>query len=189
MTTTEGEASVNATQPKIKSRLQMINEIRKSDTPYFVKNNTNTRVTCATVTPPLSLGPAGRGEDVALLPKEALNEPGFQRMWAQGKLSISDDPAMEEEMVLSALTKEERRQSERDKATAEIEEPASNRDLVQETCLISGDPVWQTVADKKNMVPPLAPAYKDRAHEFTPTVTQDERGEQVVKFSRVTIEQ
>lgn len=172
-----------------KSRSDMIREIRQSDVTYFVKNNTSSRVTCSTVNPPLSLGPAGMGEDVAILPKAALDEPGFQRMWSQGKLTISDDQRMEEEMIAAAATSQSRKDAEMLKLSAEVEEPSSNRDLIEKTCLISGERVYQTVADIKNMVPPLAPAYKDRAHEFTPTVSQDGKGNEVVSFARVTIDQ
>lgn len=175
-----------ATAPK--SRSDMIREIRQSDVTYFVKNNTSSRVTCSTVKPVLTLGPAGMGEDVAILPKDALNEPGFQRLWSQGKLTISDDQGMEEEMIQAAATSQLRKDAEMHKVSAEVEEPSSNRDLVPAKCLISGETIYQTVADVKNMVPPLAPAYKDRAHEFTPTVGSDENGGQVVKFSRVQIE-
>lgn len=172
-----------------KSRSEMIREIRQSDVTYFVKNNTTSRVTCSTVKPTLSLGPAGMGEDVAILPKAALDEPGFQRMWSQGKLTISDDQRMEEAMIEAAATSQTRKDAEMLKLSAEVEEPSSNRDLIAKKCLISGETIYQTVADIKNMVPPLAPAYKDRAHEFTPTVSMDEKGEQVVTFARVTIEQ
>lgn len=171
-----------------KSRSEMIREIRQSEATYFVRNNTPSRVTCSTVTPPLSLGPAGRGSDVTILPKAALDEPGFQRLWAQGKLTISDDQAMEEEMIASADRSEQLYQEQQANLTAQIEEPSSNRDLVEKKCLISGERIYQSVAEEKNMVPPLAPAYKDRAHEFTPTVSQDEKGNEVVRFSKVTIE-
>lgn len=174
--------------PAPKSRSQIIRDIRTSDRTYFVRNNTRNRVTCSTVTPPLSLGPSGMGEDVAILPKAALDEPGFQRMWSAGKLTISDDQKIEEEMIESAGIVQDRKDAEMDKLRGEIEEPSSNRDLVEKKCLISGELVYQTASDVRNMVPPLAPAHKDRQHEFVPSVSSDGQGNEVVTFNRVSIE-
>ena len=187
-TRTEGDAPMSEAAPKQKTRSEMIREIRTSEATYFFRNNTNNRLSCSTEKQYLSLGPAGRGEDVAILPKELLDQPGFQRLWAAGKVTISDDPAMEEEMIqASARNDELRDQAQRDLQNI-IEEPSSNRDLLERECLISGERVYQTYSDIKNMVPPLAPEHKSRAHEFTPHVSQDEKGNEVVTFSRVTIE-
>ena len=171
------------------SRSEIIRDIRNSDKTYFVRNLTNERISSSLSEPPLSLGPKGHGEDVAILPKAVLDEPGFQRMWSAGKLTVTDDPSVEDEMIESAVANQARQDAEMAKLQGVIEEPSSNRDLIEKKCLISGDTVYQTQADIKNMVPPLAPVYKDRAHEFTPTVSQDEKGNEVVKFNRVTIEQ
>lgn len=177
-------------QTKPKSRSEIIREIRTSDKTYFVRNNTTHRISSSASTPPLSLGPAGRGEDVAILPKAVIDEPGFQRLWSSGKLTITDDPAIEEEMVESAGANQERREAERRKllGDVEIEEPSSNRDLIEKTCLVSGERVYQTQVEVRNMVPPLAPAYKNRAHEFIPHPSRDAQGNESVTFSRVTIE-
>lgn len=185
-TDTEGEATVTAQ----KSRVELAREIQKSKKVWYIKNNTNAILNCNTE-PPLSLGPSGFGQDVAVLPKEILTSAGIQRMWARGELTITDDPAIEEEMIEGSIQAEARQEATRKAlfGDAELEEPSSNRDLVAKKCLVSGDTVYQTVAEIKNMVPPLIPAYKDRAHEFIPHVSQDERGNEVVTFSRVTIEQ
>lgn len=185
-TTTEGESIVSSTETR--SRSEIIRDIRTSDKTYFVRNNTTGRVSSSLCEPPLSLGPAGMGEDVAILPKGVLDEPGFQRMWSAGKLTITDDPSVEDEMIESAGVNQMRRDAEMAKLAGEVEEPSSNRDLIEKKCLVSGELVYQTTADIKNMVPPLAPAYKDRAHEFTPTVSSDGQGNEVVSFSRVIIE-
>lgn len=183
----EGEAQVTTTAS---SRSEIIRDIRNSDKTYFVRNLTNERISSSLSEPPLSLGPKGHGEDVAILPKTVLDEPGFQRMWSAGKLAVSDDPEIESEMIESAGIAQARQDAEMAKLAggAEIEEPYSNKELVEKKCLISGERVYQSQADIKNMVPPLAPVYKDRAHEFTPTVSQDEKGDEVVEFNRVTIE-
>ena len=171
-----------------KTRSEMIREIRTSDKTYFFRNETRTRLSCSTEKQAISLGPAGRGEDVAILPKELLDQPGFQRMWAAGKITVSDDPKMEEEMIEAAATYSNRNKDAFSHLQAEVEEPSSNRDLTEKKCLVSGQRVYQTHIDIKNMVPPLAPEHKDRAHEFIPHVSQDEQGNEVVTFSRVTVE-
>lgn len=173
---------------KTKTRSEIIRDIRTSETTYFVKNNTRNRVSCSTDKQAISLGPAGRGEDVAILPKELLDQPGFQRMWAAGKITITDDQSIEEQMIESAATHAQIKRSEMDKLHAQIEEPATNRDLIEKTCLISGERVYQTQAQIKNMVPPLAPAYKDRAHEFIPSVSSDGQGNEVVTFAKATVD-
>lgn len=183
---TEGEASVTDTKPK--SRSEIIRDIRTSDKTYFVKNNTANRVTCSTSKPPLSLGPTGMGEDVAILPKSALDEPGFQRMWIAGKLTITDDQSIEDQMVEAAGVNQANQDAEAARLAGIIEEPSSNRDLIQKKCLVSGETVYQTQADINNMVPPLAPAYKNRASEFIPSVSSDGQGNEVVKFSKATVE-
>lgn len=187
MTTTQSEGEAMSST-ETRSRSEIIRDIRTSDKTYFVKNLTTARVSSSLCEPPLSLGPVGMGEDVAILPKGVLDEPGFQRMWSSGKLLITDDPSVEDDMIESATTNQQRRDDEMAKLAGEIEEPSSNRDLIEKKCLVSGELVYQTAADEKNMVPPLAPAYKNRAHEFTPTVSSDGKGNEVVTFSRVTIE-
>lgn len=185
MTTSEGEASAMTTT---KSRSEIIREIRTSDRTYFVRNNTRERISSSATEPPLSLGPAGMGEDVSILPKGVLDEPGFQRLWSAGKLTITDDPSVEDEMIESAVANQARQDAEMAKLQGVIEEPSSNRDLIEKKCLISGETVYQTQADIKNMVPPLAPIYKDRAHEFVPSVSPDGKGGEIVTFSKVTVE-
>ena len=187
-TRTEGDAQMTDTAPKQKSRSEMVRDIRTSEDTYFIKNNTRNRVSCSTPTQAISLGPAGRGEDVAILPKDLLDQPGFQRMWASGKITITDDPSIEEEMIESAGASELRKQKREAELSAMIEEPASNRDLLEKKCLISGQRVYQTQADIKNMVPPLAPEYKNRAHEFVASLSPDGKGGETVTFSKVTIE-
>lgn len=171
-----------------KSRSEIIREIRTSDRTFFVRNNTRERISSSATEPPLSLGPAGMGEDVSILPKGVLDEPGFQRLWSAGKITITDDPAVEDEMIESAVANQARQDAEMAKLQGVIEEPSSNRDLMEKKCLISGETVYQTQADIKNMVPPLAPIYKDRAHEFVPSVSPDGKGGETVTFSKVTIE-
>lgn len=185
--THEGEANVTTTS---RSRSEIIRDIRTSDKTYFVRNLTNERISSSLSEPPLSLGPKGMGEDVAILPKAVLDEPGFQRMWSAGKLHITDDPSVEGEMIEAAEATRIRQEAEMEKLAggAQVEEPYSNKELVEKECLVSGERVYQSQADVKNMVPPLAPMYKDRAHEFVSHVSQDEKGNEVVTFSRVTVE-
>lgn len=178
------------TAPKQKTRSEILQEIRESDKVWFVKNNTKSHISSSFSEPPLSLGPAGKGGDVSILPKAVVDEPGFQHMWRAGKITVTDDPSVEEEMVESMALAKERRKVEYSKLVggAEVEEPSSNKDLIEKKCLVTGERVYQTQVEVKNMVPPLSPIYKDRAHEFVANVSQDEKGNEVVTFSRVTVE-
>lgn len=177
------------TEPQTKTRSEILKELKDSEATWYIKNNTRGQIVNSSAG--LSLGPAGSGEHIAILSEQIFSSLGIQRMWSAGKLTISDDPALEQEMYEGGRVAQKRYQTERQNlvGTAEIEEPASNRDLIEKRCLITGERVYQTYAEIKNMVPPLAPAHKDRAHEFTPTVSQDEKGNEVVSFNRVTIEQ
>lgn len=70
--THEGEANVTTTS---RSRSEIIRDIRTSDKTYFVRNLTNERISSSLSEPPLSLGPKGMGEDVAILPRPSWTSP------------------------------------------------------------------------------------------------------------------
>lgn len=77
-----------------------LRELRESTGTLFAKNNTNKRITCNTEQVSFELDPAGGPNAIMIVPKECLNVPGFQRLWMRGAVSISDDEAMENEIIL-----------------------------------------------------------------------------------------
>ena len=77
-----------------------LRELRESTGTLFAKNNTNKRITCNTEQVSFELDPVGGLNFIQIVPKECLNVPGFQRLWMRGAVSISDDEAMENEIIL-----------------------------------------------------------------------------------------
>ena len=77
-----------------------LRELRESTGTLFAKNNTSKKITCNTDKLRFELEPAGYDDSIRIVPKEALNEPGFQRLWMKKAITISDDEALENEITL-----------------------------------------------------------------------------------------
>jgi hypothetical protein len=56
----------------------------------------------------LKLGQVGSTESIAELPKNVARHPGFQRFWRQGKVTVSDNPEMDEQLEKFAHDEAER---------------------------------------------------------------------------------
>lgn len=77
-----------------------LRDFRESSSTLFAKNHTRNKVTCHTDKVDFELEPAGSDDSVRVMPKECLDVPGFQRLWMRRSVTISDDPDMENEIVL-----------------------------------------------------------------------------------------
>lgn len=56
----------------------------------------------------LKLGQVGATNSIAELPKTVARHPGFQKFWRQGKVTVSDDPEMDEQLEKFAHDESER---------------------------------------------------------------------------------
>jgi len=155
----------------------------------YVENLSMHHVTCNDLVTKraFALGPKGSDNSIRTLPKEVAAQPGFQRLWMKGDVVISTDPSMQERIALAAQEQTLRQQARLDDLQAVVEAPSATRSLVERKCLISGERVFQTEQEVKDMVPPLAERYKDRASEFVATeVLKD--GQPTLVWNTVTVE-
>ena len=160
-------------------------EMRKFDGTLYAKNHSRHTLSCNTDKVRFMLQAQGTDGDVQVVPKECFDVAGFQKVIAKGQISISPD--YEEEAIRGSLAVDEEREARMAEINATLEESGESKDLIQAKCLVSGEMIFQTAQDVKNLVPPLSPQYKDRAHEFIPTEVPGENGETSVIFSRVQI--
>lgn len=164
-------------------------DLRDFEGTLYVENLTANHVTCNDLATKrtFALGPAGRDDAIQVLPKEVAETAGFQRLWLRGAVAISADPSMQEKLLLSAEARVRARADEQAKLQAVMEPAPALRNLVERRCLISGERVFQTEQEVKDLVPPLAERYKDRAHEFVPTEVM-ENGEVKLVWNTATVE-
>jgi hypothetical protein len=175
-----------------------LRQLRESTGTLFAKNNTPHKITCNTDTVSFELEPAGYDDSIRIVPKECLNQPGFQRLWMKKSVTISDDEAMEDEITLlmsgqvEQTIKPVQYQDEKGQwheVEPTLETPAGDRSISvdvdndptsrtfgqakQRLCLISGQPVFQTQADIDQGVPPLAPEFQSESHRVVSTPQAD----------------
>lgn len=116
----------------------------------------------------LHLGPKGRGEDSAVLPLEVARHPGFQKMWRGGSISVSDDPAMEHELLLMELREEELRKQKLAEVLGYMEANPAEKDIVASKCVHCGDNIFIPESQlKRSDIPPLCADHLDMAPLFT----------------------
>lgn len=166
-----------------------IADIQDFDGVLYVENLTMNQVTCNDLATKrtFALGPRGSSSAVRTLPKDVAAEPGFQRLWLKGGVAISTDPNMQERIALAAVAQDERREQYLNEIQAVVEAPSATRNLVERRCLISGERVFQTEQEVKDMVPPLAERFQDRAHEFVATEVMKD-GQSALVWNTVTVE-
>lgn len=160
-------------------------DIRSGDKTLFVKNNGPTIITCS---PPggqdFVLTPQGTEDSIKILPKEVALVPQFQKLWIKKQITVSDDPALEDELVLMQMGMAEL-EATRQRAVQEMmQENSADKQLVEAFCLLTGERVFQSIADIKAHVPPLAERFKDQASKFVHTEIMKDGKAQVV-FQRV----
>jgi hypothetical protein len=131
------------------------------------------------------LGPKDSDDSVKVLPEEALNFGGFQRLIMKGHLIVSADPMMGDKIFDQATAKSSADEQRLADLQAVIDKPSNERNLIERRCLISDERVFQSEKDVREGVPPLAERFKDRAHEFIPTEVIED-GKSVFKFTKLT---
>lgn len=165
---------MTASMTTTSGRTLKLKDLREMDETLFVRNEGPTALTCNSLDksrPPFILGPKGSDDSVQVLPKAVANEPGFQRAWMRGIVTISDDANLENELILQAEQRVVNQAQAVAGLGATIEQPASARTMVPGKCLVSGETVFQTEKEVKEQVPPLAERFKDQTSEWIPTET------------------
>jgi len=162
-----------------------LKEMEKYEGTLYVRNNTPHAVSCNTKDQQFLLEPSGHDGSIQVMPKGCLTQSGFVKIWKRGDLTISPDLEDEASEASERVALAEKKRL--DAISAMTEENASNKDLVEAKCLISGELVFQSQQDVNDLVPPLAERYKNRAYEFVPTQVQQPDGTVRTTFNRTQI--
>jgi hypothetical protein len=171
--------------------------LRESTGTLFAKNNTPHKITCNTEKDSFELEPAGFDDSIRIIPKSCLNQPGFQRLWMRGAVTISDDEAMENEITLLMSGQVEtvpKAQVQDEDGTwrdveAVIEQPKGDTALTVKTdtdpnsrtfgqalttrCIIGGEQIFQTAKDIEFGMPPLCPEHISESGRVVSTPQAD----------------
>lgn len=162
-----------------------LEELRSYTGTLYVRNLTLSTITCNTKDLQFELGAKDGPDSVAMMPKECLDVTGWVRLWQRGDIIISPD--LEDE-VMEADNRARLEQSARlAEINGQMEESETSKDLIEQTCLISGEKVWMNQAEIDDLVPPLAPRYKGQAHEFVASQVQQADGTVKTVFHRTQI--
>ncbi|QIG58320.1 hypothetical protein SEA_SKOG_168 [Gordonia phage Skog] len=180
------------TAPTMTEGRKTLRQLRESTETLYAQNNTRSKVSCNTDKVTFGLEPAGREDSIAVMPKECLDVPGFQRLWMKGAVSISDNPEMENKIALITagqgnqgpmVTVVDEKTGEESMVAATLGQSPNARDIsirtdaegvaVQSHCIISGKPIFQTQQQIEAGEPPLHADYQHRAHEVVSTPQAD----------------
>jgi hypothetical protein len=200
---------VNATAIA-RAKAKTLAELRKFDGPLYVQNNTPFKVNAHDDIGDkrfvLELAPAGDPDSIAVLPKIGLESRSIQRMWIAGKLSVSQDDRMEDQIALmmgGVLTDDQRIASinvpdfDGKTITPEVTGGNTHKGFVEKPCLVCGaynrqtgllesGRVTQTIADEKNGVPPLCGQHAGLISSYVPRQVSD-KGVEHWEFDRMEI--
>lgn len=175
------------TKPVV-AKEKSLRELRQYTGTLYVANNTGNKITCHDTVGDqrvdFELEPKGFDDSIRILPKAALEVPGFQRLWLSKAVTVSDDPDMEHQITLLMAGRAGVTASRLGELVGMVEETSTDKDLVPMKCLESGETVFQTQADFKAGVPPLAERFAGEAGKWKATATFDDDGKQVFTWSK-----
>lgn len=165
-----------------------LRELRQFTGTLYVANNTPNKITCHETVGDqkvdFELEPQGLDDSIRILPKAALEVPGFQRLWLSKAITVSDDPDMEHQITLLMAGRAGVTESRLNQLVGMVEQTSSDKDLIPMKCLESGETIFQTAAQVKAGVPPLAARFADEAGNYTATATFDDAGKQIFTWSK-----
>jgi hypothetical protein len=145
------------------------------------------------------LGPAGRGDDVGILPKLALEIRGIQRAWKRGVITISKEEDMDEQIDLMMQTHGSYAEDVLASLQVQVTPSNNERDIVTQPCVrcgrwgrdqygattpvVEGGKSMMTYADYKGGRPPLCEAHVNEEHLWVGTlITNPQTGQQGWEF-------
>jgi len=196
MTAAEDEVLTEA--PKIMT----LPQLRQFEGQLFIQNNTPMKITfherLGDKWVDFELDPAGEPDSIGFLPKLALDMRGLQKLWMKGSVSISDDPDMEDKIMLmnaAAVGASEKRMRE---IMGLQTEQANINDLEEKSCLVCGlvnrqtgvierGRVMQNRRQVKDGIAPLCPEHLDEAHKFVPRMVSNAQGDTHWEFDSVSL--
>lgn len=156
-------------------------DYKRFDGTLYVKNHSNKAVSANTREHRFILNPAGHDGDCQPVPEHALKLAGFQKAVLRGQLSISPNYG---DYSLEGIYRQDEQRAQQMAIVEEMtEENSSIKDLVQKSCLVCNDIMFQPVGDVKAMVPPLCPLHLGAEHNFVASTVQNGDGTSEVKFA------
>lgn len=173
-----GTVKESVTMPAVLNAPQTIKpaDLRNwSGDQLYVKNNGNETIVFDDMRgAELRLGHNGSGEEAGVLPLDVAKHPGFQKIWRRGKVSVSTDPAMEEELFLMEARADEMARRKAEGISSMIEESPASKDLVETNCAHCNTKIFITVQQAKaEVAPPLCLEHQGLAPLFSLEYYQD----------------
>jgi hypothetical protein len=174
-----------------------LRQLRESTGTLFAKNNTPHKITCNTDKISFELEPAGYDDSIRIVPKAALNVPGFQRLWMRKAITISDDEDMENEITLlmggqvekvikAQVQNEDGSWTEvvpvigpiegKESFTVAVDTDPNSRtygQAITTRCIIGGEQIFQTQTDVDEGAPPLCDIHKADSARVVSTPQSD----------------
>ena len=193
------------------AEVKTLQELRKYDGPLYIQNHTHMKVNVhediGEKHVAFELDPAGHPESIAVMPKLALEVRAVQRMWRQGKISVSTDESMEDQITLlmdnaiassvharSAMTGLD---ADGKPIQAQLQGGNQTRDMVEKPCLECGRKnqfgeivngrVFQSAMEANRGVPPLCDIHAENFTKWVPRQVQDKKGEEGWEFDKVDL--
>jgi hypothetical protein len=173
-----------------KAKKLSFNDLKRYDGTLYVQNMGPTFFRChekrgTNFEVDFELGPSGSGEDVCVLPSQALEIQHFRRALAKGIVSISTDPDMEEKIELNIQQGVDADIQRRNQIIAQTEEPLNRKDLVPKSCVVCTTMTFQVMHEVTIGVPPTCPLHHNEKENYTGTQTGvDQSGQAIWVFTR-----
>lgn len=162
-------------------------DLRTYDGPLYVQNkNPLAQLVCSSAdgNERVKLGPFGNSEgtDVALLPASVAREPGFQKVWRSGGVSVTTDPKMEEILLEADMQQIKKDRIRAEKSAQSLDAPMQDKDLTGYQCLECGQQVFMSAGENKRR-PPLCASheylFEDAPYKFIGTPQKTTTGTQI----------
>lgn len=161
-------------------------ELRDAQKTLFISNLTATVITCTVGAVNFQLAPQGKPGSIDFLPKEIAGSPSLHKLYLKRLVEITDDPSMEEKISGLVLSQAEASAQRTADILDSVETNSASKDLIPKECLVSGETIFQTVAQVKEGVPPLAIRFADQAHLWIPTQVLGKNGPEF-KFNKIGV--
>jgi hypothetical protein len=183
------------------SRQMTLPELRKFDGQLYIANNTPHKITfherLGDKWVDFELDPAGEPDSIAFLPKLALDMRGLQKLWMKGAVSISEDPELENQIMLLNARSVGASEARLAEIMGKTTENANHRDITEALCLVCGSRNREGVIERgrvmlsrrqvKDGTAPLCSEHLSESHRYVPRLVSNASGEEHWEFDSVSM--
>lgn len=164
-------------------------ELRDYDGVLYIKNNSSMTISFdndkGTI---FSLPARGREDSIQVLPLDAARDPGLQKMWRRGEISVSTDPAIEEELTLMEQRAIQSRDENAEQLAAIMDHSPAENDLVPAQCLHCQKMTFVSAKFRDgNTEPILCEDHKDLQSFFVPEIVVEKDGTERTRWVSQTV--